>query len=158
MSFETYLLAMGLDAVPTEQKMAILILVQQQLLLEDENLSLDKAVITASHIKSATQCSAKVNTAHESSISSGCTQVHRAEADVSSSANIHYTHPQVQQRCGNCGSTGHSSRALDFPAQGQTCRHCQNLDHLQNGVSMLQFKLLYNEIYMLMYPCYYPFN
>ncbi len=58
--------------------------------MEDDYLTLEKAVILASHIESAAQCATKLNTAHESSVSSGdmiqeCTQVHRAEADISES-------------------------------------------------------------------------
>ncbi len=109
-------------------------LVRERLLLEDHDLTLEKAIILASQIESAAQCAAKLNTAHESSVSSGgmiqeCTQVHGAEADVSSSADIQYARPQVQLRCGNYGSTRHSSRAPDCPAQGQTCRRCQKLNH-----------------------------
>ncbi len=109
-------------------------LVRERLLLEDDDLTLEKAIILASQIESTAQCAAKLNTAHESSVSSGgmiqeCTQVHGAEADVSSSADIQYARPQVQLRCGNCGSTRHSSRAPDFPARGQTCRRCQKLNH-----------------------------
>ncbi len=104
-------------------------LVRERLLLEDDDLTLEKSIILASQIESTAQCAAKFNTAHESSVSSGgmiqeCTQVHGAEADVSLSADIQYARPQVQLRCGNCGSTRHSSRAPDCPARGQTCRHC----------------------------------
>ncbi len=41
------------------------------LLLEDDDLTLEKAVILASQIESAAQCAAKLNTAHELIISSG---------------------------------------------------------------------------------------
>lgn len=109
-------------------------LVRERLLLEDDNLTLEKAVILASQIESAAQCAAKLNTSHESSVSRGdmiqeCTQVYRTEADVSSSADIQYARPQVNRRCGNCGSTRHSSHAPDCPARGQTCRRCQKLNH-----------------------------
>ncbi len=57
-----------------------------------------------------------------------CTQIHGAEADISS-ADIQYARPQVQRQCGNCGSGRHSSRAPDCPARGQTCRRCQKLNH-----------------------------
>lgn len=61
--------------------------VRERLLLEDDDLTLEKAVILACQIESAAQCAAKLNTAHESSVSSRdmlqeCTQVHGAEAEI----------------------------------------------------------------------------
>lgn len=108
-------------------------LVRERLLLEDDDLTLEKAVILASQIESAAQCAAKLNTTHEpcGDMIQECTQVHGAEADVDhcSSADIQYAQPRAQRRCGNCGSVRHSSRAFDCPARGQTCRRCQKLNH-----------------------------
>jgi len=109
-------------------------LVCERLLLEDD-LTSEKAVILASQIDSASQCSTKSNLAHESRVSSGdmlqeCIEVHRAEADRSLSADIQYAYPQVQHRCGNHSSTRHSSRAHDCPAWGKTCRRCRKLNHI----------------------------
>ncbi len=102
--------------------------------MEDDRLTLDKAVTLALQIEEATLCAVKISetNAAKTDVTSVPANTVMDEDFQPPGAIIQQTQPQSSQqrrKCGNCGSIRHANRSPDCPAIGQKCRHCGKVNH-----------------------------
>jgi hypothetical protein len=103
-------------------------LVRDTLLLEDDELTLAKAVAIASQVESAAHCATNISVAqiHASSAVQAVQQSQCSDcschSDSNMTASVQLMRPQARQQCANWGSNRHNSHVPD-------CRRNQKLYH-----------------------------
>ncbi len=117
---------------------------REKLLLEPDELTLDKAVAIALQVEAATECSTLLSDARPlvdaptQQMRSVCLTHHGPfpsdKIDTEEACfPVQLTQMQGSRRslvfCSNCGSSSHNSRAQNCPAQGQTCRNGLKKNH-----------------------------
>ena len=105
---------------------------REKLLLQEDTLTLSSAVNMAFQIESAAACAAKLATSKTCDPPPFHASAQSGQPDSLATDDVQLaqqSRAQSHQRCGNCGSASHATRALNWPARGQMCRDCEKQNH-----------------------------